>query len=90
MREGLEKYFPSDSDVTIIAEPGRYYVETAGTLVTNIIGIKAGRQRDESTNMPRFARKSVTSMQGRPLLKKQPSIVQTRGGRKESVSRFCT
>ncbi|XP_053316783.1 ornithine decarboxylase [Spea bombifrons] len=36
----LEKYFPSDSGVKIIAEPGRYYVASAYTLAVNIIAKK--------------------------------------------------
>ncbi|XP_074552994.1 ornithine decarboxylase-like [Halichoeres trimaculatus] len=33
----LDKYFPPDSGVKIMAEPGRYYVEAAFTLAANII-----------------------------------------------------
>ncbi|XP_068136404.1 ornithine decarboxylase [Hyperolius riggenbachi] len=36
----LDKYFPADSGVTIIAEPGRYYVASAFTLAVNIIAKK--------------------------------------------------
>ncbi|XP_048209374.1 ornithine decarboxylase [Perognathus longimembris pacificus] len=36
----LDKYFPSDSGVQIIAEPGRYYVASAFTLAVNIIAKK--------------------------------------------------
>ncbi|XP_029451750.1 ornithine decarboxylase [Rhinatrema bivittatum] len=36
----LDKYFPSDSGVEIIAEPGRYYVASAFTLAVNIIAKK--------------------------------------------------
>lgn len=36
----LDKYFPVDSGVTIIAEPGRYYVASAFTLAVNIIAKK--------------------------------------------------
>ncbi|NXB43253.1 DCOR decarboxylase, partial [Leucopsar rothschildi] len=36
----LDKYFPSDSGVNIIAEPGRYYVASAFTLAVNIIAKK--------------------------------------------------
>lgn len=32
----LNEYFPLDSGVQIIAEPGRYYVESAFTLAANI------------------------------------------------------
>lgn len=36
----LDKYFPSDSGVQIIAEPGRYFVASAYTLAVNIIAKK--------------------------------------------------
>ena len=36
----MDKYFPSDSGVRIIAEPGRYYVASAFTLAVNIIAKK--------------------------------------------------
>jgi len=37
LNAALEKYFPEDSGVQIIGEPGRYYVASAGTLATNIV-----------------------------------------------------
>ncbi|KAM6917628.1 ornithine decarboxylase isoform 1-T1 [Lycodopsis pacificus] len=36
----LDKYFPADSGVKVIAEPGRFYVASAYTLVVNIIAKK--------------------------------------------------
>ncbi|XP_061650534.1 ornithine decarboxylase [Phyllopteryx taeniolatus] len=36
----LDKYFPADGGVSIIAEPGRFYVASAFTLVVNIIAKK--------------------------------------------------
>ncbi|XP_049596109.1 ornithine decarboxylase [Syngnathus scovelli] len=36
----LDKYFPADTGVRIIAEPGRFYVASAYTLVVNIIAKK--------------------------------------------------
>ncbi|XP_034015322.1 ornithine decarboxylase isoform X2 [Thalassophryne amazonica] len=36
----LDKYFPADSGVRVIAEPGRFYVASAYTLVVNIIAKK--------------------------------------------------
>ncbi|KAM9777288.1 ornithine decarboxylase [Neosynchiropus ocellatus] len=36
----LDKYFPVDSGVKVIAEPGRFYVASAYTLVVNIIAKK--------------------------------------------------
>ncbi|CAO2597266.1 Ornithine decarboxylase [Lemmus lemmus] len=38
----LDKYFPSDSGVRAIAEPGRYYVTSAFTLAVNTIAKKNG------------------------------------------------
>jgi ornithine decarboxylase len=39
INHALEIYFPSD-DVRIISEPGRYFVSSAFTLVTNVYSIK--------------------------------------------------
>ncbi|EGW11216.1 Ornithine decarboxylase [Cricetulus griseus] len=36
----LDKYFPPDSGVRVIADPGRYYVASAFTLAVNIIAKK--------------------------------------------------
>ncbi|KAK5856846.1 hypothetical protein PBY51_008413 [Eleginops maclovinus] len=36
----LDKFFPPDCGVRIIAEPGRFYVESAFTLAVNVIGKK--------------------------------------------------
>ena len=36
----LDKYFPADSGIRIIAEPGRYYVASAYTLAVNVIAKK--------------------------------------------------
>ncbi|CAJ1075652.1 ornithine decarboxylase-like [Xyrichtys novacula] len=37
INDALDKYFPPESGVKIMAEPGRYYVESAFTLAANII-----------------------------------------------------
>ncbi|XP_069033774.1 ornithine decarboxylase-like [Embiotoca jacksoni] len=37
INESLDEFFPPDSGVEIIAEPGRYYVESAFTLAANVI-----------------------------------------------------
>ncbi|KAL5624580.1 hypothetical protein BROUX41_004640 [Berkeleyomyces rouxiae] len=37
LRAALDEFFPSDSSVNIIAEPGRYYVANAFTIACNII-----------------------------------------------------
>ncbi|KAL1895784.1 Ornithine decarboxylase [Ceratocystis pirilliformis] len=37
LRTALDEFFPSDSAVSIIAEPGRYYVANAFTIACNII-----------------------------------------------------
>ncbi|XP_062253154.1 ornithine decarboxylase 1-like [Platichthys flesus] len=40
IHSALDKYFPADSGVKLIAEPGRFYVASAFTLVVNIIAKK--------------------------------------------------
>ncbi|XP_034432627.1 ornithine decarboxylase-like [Hippoglossus hippoglossus] len=40
IHSALDKYFPADSGVKIIAEPGSFYVASAFTLVVNIIAKK--------------------------------------------------
>lgn len=37
----LDKFFPADTGIKVIAEPGRFYVASAYTLVVNIIAKKA-------------------------------------------------
>ena len=37
VNQALEKYFPNDDNIRVIAEPGRYYVASAYTLATNVI-----------------------------------------------------
>ncbi|MGH0166505.1 UNVERIFIED_CONTAM: hypothetical protein FKN15_000335 [Acipenser sinensis] len=43
----LDKYFPVESGVGVIAEPGRYYVESAYTLAVNVIAKKVVISEDE-------------------------------------------
>ncbi|CAK8679921.1 unnamed protein product [Clavelina lepadiformis] len=38
IRHALNKHFPDENDVRIIAEPGRYFVDTAFKLMTNVVG----------------------------------------------------
>lgn len=45
----LDKYFPADCGVRVIAEPGRYYVASAFTLAVNIIAKKV-IMNDQSTS----------------------------------------
>uniref|UniRef100_A0A672HZK3 ornithine decarboxylase n=1 Tax=Salarias fasciatus TaxID=181472 RepID=A0A672HZK3_SALFA len=40
INESLDEFFPSESGVRIIAEPGRYFVESAFTLAVNVIAKK--------------------------------------------------
>ncbi|XP_019905897.2 antizyme inhibitor 1b isoform X2 [Esox lucius] len=44
VRPLLDVYFPSQSEVQVIAEPGSYYVSSAFTLAVNIIGKKVVAQ----------------------------------------------
>ncbi|CAL1574662.1 unnamed protein product [Knipowitschia caucasica] len=46
----LDKYFPVDSLVKIIAEPGRFYVASAYTLVVNIIAKKVILDDDNASD----------------------------------------
>uniref|UniRef100_H3D923 ornithine decarboxylase n=1 Tax=Tetraodon nigroviridis TaxID=99883 RepID=H3D923_TETNG len=41
INEALDEYFPLDGGVQIIAEPGRYYVESIFTLAANVIAKRA-------------------------------------------------
>lgn len=49
LNDALDRYFPEESGVRIIAEPGRYFVTSAFTLATNIIA-KRTVARDISIN----------------------------------------
>uniref|UniRef100_A0A672Y799 ornithine decarboxylase n=1 Tax=Sphaeramia orbicularis TaxID=375764 RepID=A0A672Y799_9TELE len=40
INEALDKFFPADSGVQVIAEPGRYYVDSAFTLAVNVFAKK--------------------------------------------------
>uniref|UniRef100_A0A672YKM2 ornithine decarboxylase n=1 Tax=Sphaeramia orbicularis TaxID=375764 RepID=A0A672YKM2_9TELE len=40
INEALDEFFPADSGVQVIAEPGRYYVDSAFTLAVNVFAKK--------------------------------------------------
>ncbi|CAF2213587.1 unnamed protein product [Rotaria magnacalcarata] len=40
VNQALEKHFPNDGSVRVIAEPGRYYVASAYTLATSVIALR--------------------------------------------------
>ena len=44
LRDAIDQYFPDRSNLTIIAEPGRYYVANAFRLAANIIARRAPQQ----------------------------------------------
>ncbi|KAJ3613838.1 hypothetical protein NHX12_020083 [Muraenolepis orangiensis] len=46
----LDKYFPMDGGVRVIAEPGRYYVASAFTLAVNIIAKKVILREQSASN----------------------------------------
>lgn len=46
----MDKYFPADAGVQIIAEPGRFYVASAYTLVVNIIAKKVIVDEDSASD----------------------------------------
>lgn len=48
----LDEFFPSDSGVQIIAEPGRYFVESAFTLAANVFAKRVLLDEDGEENHP--------------------------------------
>jgi ornithine decarboxylase len=40
INNALAACFPPEMDVAVIAEPGRYFAETAATLVTPVVGVR--------------------------------------------------
>ncbi|XP_061097555.1 ornithine decarboxylase 1-like isoform X2 [Conger conger] len=53
----LEEYFPADSDVRVIAEPGRYYPSSTYTLAVKIIGKKVDIKEPSGDEGPQKKRK---------------------------------
>jgi ornithine decarboxylase len=49
----LDQYFPPESGVQLIAEPGRYYVEAAFTLAVNIIARRVVQKTDPESGETR-------------------------------------
>lgn len=47
MNDALDEWFPPSNGVTIIAEPGRFFVASAFTLATRIHSIKKRTNYDE-------------------------------------------
>uniref|UniRef100_A0A672I0C6 ornithine decarboxylase n=1 Tax=Salarias fasciatus TaxID=181472 RepID=A0A672I0C6_SALFA len=50
INESLDEFFPSESGVRIIAEPGRYFVESAFTLAVNVIAKKTVMNETEENS----------------------------------------
>uniref|UniRef100_A0A672F6S7 ornithine decarboxylase n=1 Tax=Salarias fasciatus TaxID=181472 RepID=A0A672F6S7_SALFA len=50
INESLDEFFPSESGVRIIAEPGRYFVESAFTLAVNVIAKRTVMNETEDYN----------------------------------------
>ena len=51
----LEKLFPEQSGVKIIAEPGQFFAASSGVILLNIIGKRKVRNDNKETNgMPFF------------------------------------
>lgn len=53
INRAIDSQFPS-SDVTIIAEPGRYYVASAFTLASQVLSIREVRQNGEIDSLMYF------------------------------------
>ncbi|CAH2222218.1 ornithine decarboxylase [Pelobates cultripes] len=47
INKALDQYFPMEKGLEIIAEPGRYYVTSAGTLALNIVTKKVVNEKGE-------------------------------------------
>lgn len=56
----MDKYFPVDAGVRIIAEPGRFYVASAYTLVVNIIAKKVIIDDDSASDGNRLRQIQLT------------------------------
>ncbi|KAK6941814.1 Orn/DAP/Arg decarboxylase 2, N-terminal [Dillenia turbinata] len=76
INRGVEAYFCEEKNLSVIAEPGRYFAENAFTLVTNVIGKRVRGSTMEywiddgiygSFNLPAFDR---SSMLAKPLFMK--------------------
>lgn len=50
VNQALDEFFPAENGVKIIAEPGRYYVASAYTLITNIHSKKVKIDATGKTN----------------------------------------
>lgn len=47
----LDEFFPEDCKVDIIAEPGMYYMQSAGTVVACIIGKHQRRDKEKENQI---------------------------------------
>ncbi|OMO99090.1 Ornithine/DAP/Arg decarboxylase [Corchorus capsularis] len=63
VKNALQKYFPNDSDsnLIVIAEPGRFFAELPFTLATSIIGKRVNPLKKVSTNSKLSAKDHVQS-----------------------------
>lgn len=50
INKGIEEIFQDDDNISFIAEPGRYFVTSAYTLVTSVINKKIVKERDDEKN----------------------------------------
>ena len=73
MNSALDEYFPPESHVEIIAEPGAYFMQSAGTVVTNVTGkrrrvekmIKGGKDLQDAIHYDYYLNESLyTSFTG--------------------------
>ena len=48
VNSSLATHFPDESSVNVIAEPGRYFNESAGTLVVNVYGKRRKTHPDDT------------------------------------------
>lgn len=62
LNQALDQYFPSESNVRIIAEPGRFFVASAFTLAVNIIAKKVVARDLSDNNGPPDGRHNSQSL----------------------------
>jgi ornithine decarboxylase len=51
VNQALDTYFPNDPELRCIAEPGRYYVSSSGTLAVNVISKRKVKTQNEATQV---------------------------------------
>jgi len=59
LNAAFDRYFPAGSGIDIIAEPGRYYVASAGTLAVNVVAKRIIKRDDSDTTIMYYVNDGV-------------------------------